>query len=780
MNRINKWLARIAAIILFLAPGILSAGGYLLVSKTGVIYKWDNRVPIPQDIDGGNFGVLVGAAAANFAEDAILIWSDEPTLTLSFSISTGTLAPDSDVSTLTEFLSVSAAGNGKSPVIFDDDGSILADLGVPPGVIGMTFIKNRDDASFRITESLQIYNGQLIDGNPANGELPLDEMAKAITHEMGHALNFDHTQVNGHYFIGDTDDPGFAKYGAPPAGVGVVNIMFPFAIGGDNISAEPNRDDLATAEFLYDNGAGAAGKISGAVFLADASTHLQGANVIARNGSDPFFDAVSSVSGYLYWPSGPGAGVAPASLQGTYHVRGLTPGANYTIEKVRVHPTFRFGSSVGPLDVPIFFDVEEFYNGSEESADGLSDKPMHSDFVTASASGIDFISNQIAGKVALGDDDVAEVQLPFSFPFCGDTYNSVFVHSNGFLTFGVASDEQFLGAFESATDLLTDPPRIAPLWDDLDPSSAGVITALPDGPDFVIRYSNVPEYAPAFGAGGANTFAVRLRTDGSFHIDYGAISAMDGLVGRSQGQFATDPGAVDFSNVAQPIRGAAQTDAVYEIFNPLTGAPNDLSGLSLEFAPCTVTPPPAIEPAAPGVCYAGIGADGANAGALLRFNPATGAGTQIGATGFPGIAGLAINSFGKIYGITTDAQGLKLIRMSATTGYAETVGLITSGALPASTFEAIAFSDNDILYGIDEKNALYTIDPATGAATKIGATGVAPNTMGKLTGMAFDPNSGRLFASLVNSGAGSGLDEIYEIDPANGQATLIGKTGLGG
>ncbi|MFQ5631998.1 MAG: FlgD immunoglobulin-like domain containing protein, partial [bacterium] len=73
-----------------------------------------------------------------------------------------------------------------------------------------------------------------------------------------------------------------------------------------------------------------------------------------------------------------------------------------------------------------------------------------------------------------------------------------------------------------------------------------------------------------------------------------------------------------------------------------------------------------------------------------------------------------------------------------------------------------------------------TIDPATGAATKIGASGVDPNAAGTLTGMAFDPNSNRLFASLVNSGPGSGLDEIYEIDPGGGLATLVGKTGLGG
>lgn len=781
MRRKNRWstllITAIAAMLLL--PGVISAGGYLLVSKSGVIYKWDSANPIPQHIDGGNFGLLIGAAAANFAEDAILIWSDEPTLALSFTFETGTLVPDGDVSTLAEFLTVAAAGNGKSPVVFDDDGSILTGLGVPPGVIGLTLIKNRDDNNFRITESLQLYNGMVIDGNLANGEISLDEMAIAITHEMGHALNFDHTQVNGHYFVGDTDDPGFAIYGPPPAGVGVVNIMFPFAIGSGNVSDTPNRDDLATAEFLYGNGTGATGKISGYVFESDGSSHLQGANIIARNIADPFFDAVSSVSGYLYWPSGPGSGFAPANLKGKYDLNGLTSGANYTVEKVRVHPTFRFGSSVGPLDVPVYFDVEEFYNGNEEAADAAIDLPLAFVHVSASASDINFIANVIAGKIELGDDDVAEISLPFAFPLCGNTYNSVFVHSNGFLTFGAASDELFYGAFESVTDFLTDPPRIAPLWDDLNPSSTGLVTALPSGVDFVIRFQDVPEYVPAFGAGGANSFSVKLRADGSFRIEYGGISATDGLVGRSNGQFATDPGAIDLSVASQPIKSTNPSDAIYEIFNLLTGTPNDLSGLSLEFAPCSLTPAPPIEPAVLGVCYASTGAGGENAGSLLSFNPVTGAASKIGPSGYSGISGLAINSSGEMYGVTTDGGSTYLLRISATTGYAETVALITTGAQPAGAFEAIAFNKNDLLFGINRQNELYTIDPASGIATKVGATGIDPNAVGILAGMTFEPNSGQLFASLGQNGSGSGLDEIYEINPATGEATLVGKTGLG-
>lgn len=40
----------------------------------------------------------------------------------------------------------------------------------------------------------------------------------------------------------------------------------------------------------------------------------------------------------------------------------------------------------------------------------------------------------------LGDDDSREVQMNFEFPYFGRTYSSVFVGSNGYLTFGQGDD----------------------------------------------------------------------------------------------------------------------------------------------------------------------------------------------------------------------------------------------------------------------------------------------------------------------------------------------------
>ena len=70
--------------------------------------------------------------------------------------------------------------------------------------------------------------------------------------------------------------------------------------------------------------------------------------------------------------------------------------------------------------------------------------------------------SEVEGLVLfLGDDASQEVPLPFSFPFQGSSYDSVFVNSNGNLTFG-SGDTDFS---ESVGELLGDQPRIAALWD---------------------------------------------------------------------------------------------------------------------------------------------------------------------------------------------------------------------------------------------------------------------------------------------------------------------------
>ena len=73
-----------------------------------------------------------------------------------------------------------------------------------------------------------------------------------------------------------------------------------------------------------------------------------------------------------------------------------------------------------------------------------------------------------APLVALDDDDSRLVPLPFAFPFFGAGYREVYVNSDGNLTFTAAdnaSTDRSLGRMTAG------PPRISPLFDDLNPAA---------------------------------------------------------------------------------------------------------------------------------------------------------------------------------------------------------------------------------------------------------------------------------------------------------------------
>jgi len=167
----------------------------------------------------------------------------------------------------------------------------------------------------------------------------------------------------------------------------------------------------------------------------------------------------------------------------------------------------------------------------------------------------------------LGDDDTENVAIGFSFPYQGNSYNSVNVNSNGNLTFG-GGDTDFS---ESESEFLNELPRIAPLWDDLNPSSAGLVLVNSDATSWTVTFLGVPEFAST----NPNTFAVTLESDGTITIEYGVVSANDGLVGITQGGGAP-VGQTDLS-AGGPF---SATGTTYEVFPTF-----DLDGATLLFLP---------------------------------------------------------------------------------------------------------------------------------------------------------------------------------------------------
>ncbi len=169
---------------------------------------------------------------------------------------------------------------------------------------------------------------------------------------------------------------------------------------------------------------------------------------------------------------------------------------------------------------------------------------------------------------ALDDDDTRQFTLPFAFPFFGARYTQVFVNSDGNLTFTVgdfASTDRSLGRMTAG------PPRISPLFDDLDPAlTAGGVRWFADSTRVVVSWVSVPEWE-AVGIGAYQTFQVRLYPDGRIEFAYSGIDASSAVVGIAPGDLLGATSLVDFRNdpssdysaaVAERFGNSLQIDVV--------------------------------------------------------------------------------------------------------------------------------------------------------------------------------------------------------------------------
>lgn len=163
------------------------------------------------------------------------------------------------------------------------------------------------------------------------------------------------------------------------------------------------------------------------------------------------------------------------------------------------------------------------------------------------------------GTVSLGDDDSLKVDFSsgFSFPFYGMTYTSVFINSDGNLTFGKKDDAS------SPRDVfrtLGGPPRIAGFFSDLNPAVGGEVRVHQTSTRFRVTWKGVPE----FGAANSNTFQINLFRSGKIQFVYGDLDANDAVVGISPGNTGTSN--TNFLDYSETSRKNALNGAVIERF----------------------------------------------------------------------------------------------------------------------------------------------------------------------------------------------------------------------
>jgi hypothetical protein len=148
------------------------------------------------------------------------------------------------------------------------------------------------------------------------------------------------------------------------------------------------------------------------------------------------------------------------------------------------------------------------------------------------------------------DDGSWLYDLPFEFPFFGETRTSVYVCSNGFLDFASSSTD-----WSNSLAELIDNERIAPLWDDLrTDGGGGDIFITENVSSVVIRWAGA-----TYSGGFPVNFEVVLYRDGRINFNYG--SGNTGLmptIGISRGH------------------GLAYHVSAYNGISPLTNADTDL------------------------------------------------------------------------------------------------------------------------------------------------------------------------------------------------------------
>ena len=156
----------------------------------------------------------------------------------------------------------------------------------------------------------------------------------------------------------------------------------------------------------------------------------------------------------------------------------------------------------------------------------------------------------LGNRVTLTDDDSANVNIPFSFPFYGTGQTIAYVNSDGNLTFGEADSAS---TERNVARLVTGPPRVAPFFADLDPTT-GVgkifVNAASDG--YTVTWCSVR----GFDSTRTVTAQATLFPDGSVELKFSdAINVGDAVVGISPGRTA-DLSLVDLTTSTASSAGA--------------------------------------------------------------------------------------------------------------------------------------------------------------------------------------------------------------------------------
>ena len=145
------------------------------------------------------------------------------------------------------------------------------------------------------------------------------------------------------------------------------------------------------------------------------------------------------------------------------------------------------------------------------------------------------------GELGDADNGYRDINLQSAqFPFFGVSYDTIYIGTNGYITFTRGDTSARISPSALASEL----PRIAPLWADLEEVDSGNIYYNRLAGKHVITWNKAGQ--PSYD--GASTFQAVLYDDGRIAFVYKKVKAQAALVGISPGNSVAGAQPVDFSH----------------------------------------------------------------------------------------------------------------------------------------------------------------------------------------------------------------------------------------
>ncbi len=567
-------MKRYVTLLLFgfplLTPAGFAGGPLHPGPSDGTFFQWAPNVPVPYTLDQGGLSDTVPAElAGQFMHDAVGEWNKIETSMFLFEYN-GLFPEEINVSNFASIFGGNPAPVlPENPIVFDRGGAIIDDylgVGASDSVIGFAGARFYDYDTRRYISGWVVMNGKFAT-NSVNSSF-----GAAIIHELGHLLGLDHSQG-----MSENADlsPPWTKHRYVP-------LMYPFQFDPAYQPRKPIRDEIAWISWMYPQTdfATSTGTISGKV-LRRSGAPLLGANVVAvqvdGDGQEVRSEMVSVVSDFL------------AEETGEFTLPGLSPG-DYHVFIEPLDPQFirTEGHGVGPHDLRPTNFPKDYYDANESADEDPTQKLVVSVTVGEEVNGVTIVANEVVNRLdLLGDDDEMLFTFPegFTFPFFGKVYSQVVVNSDGNLTFEEGDGK--VGAARTEDRFLSGPPRIAPLFTDMDPSVGGQIRAVEGDGSLEFVWEGVPEFDETSVMPG-NTFSVTLFANGDILFDYGQIQITPDLSETYpqglQAVVGVSPGGVQSGTSKDLSNGNRTYDMdgipIYQVF---PGSTLDLSNTRLYF-----------------------------------------------------------------------------------------------------------------------------------------------------------------------------------------------------